>query len=639
MSTQRKREQRVSVFKKCLEEAMKAAKEADPSVKTFQEVVQELGSMESLLSKIKVWDDDLTKKFTELEAEFADGILEIRGKSKPNEIIEKLQFIIKRIASIKEWISFGVEVERRLTSQPSSPKKDQDRDRITSKEWSAMGVEAGVFKSQKAMESLQLSFNNLKKTEAKLCLLSFSIFPEICEIKKRPLIYWWIGEGLVTKGTNKTAEQVAEEIFQELISKGLINPVHKKIDPVDKNHSPIVNSCTVHPWIRRMLISIAKKAQFFNFDDAGMLISIAKKDQFSDSDSAGIPRIDSRRAFLMLTDENPFADLNSDNNNARRDQNLLTVFNVNSKIIIGDWVSKLRNVEVLQLGRWQSSARHHIEVEKNELLNGLGAQKCLRYLSLRGISRITSLPNSITGLISLEILDLRACHNLEKLPPDISELKNLTHLDISECYLLESMPKGLEDLSALQVLKGFVMGNSKGNACKLGDLAGGLKYLRKLSIYIRRDALIQEGEFVKLKDFADLGVLTISWDSRISNEKAGKKEISFPQNLRKLDLRYVPFMTLEWLKPSELTSLEKLYIRGGELNSLDYTNDGKKWNVRFLRLKYLKKLNVEKTGLQEKFPDAVYLEIIKFHKSSEDKSGENFVWNRDEEKDAKALKL
>lgn len=61
--------------------------------------------------------------------------------------------------------------------------------------------------------------------------------------------------------------------------------------------------------------------------------------------------------------------------------------------------------------------KHHIEAfnpetkknEKDVYLNGSGTQESLKYLSLRGVSRMTSLPPVVAKLSSLEILDLSDC--------------------------------------------------------------------------------------------------------------------------------------------------------------------------------------------------------------------------------------
>ncbi|XP_028786367.1 disease resistance protein RGA2-like [Neltuma alba] len=165
------------------------------------------------------------------------------------------------------------------------------------------------------------------------------------------------------------------------------------------------------------------------------------------------------------------------------------------------WLATLKTLAVLQLGHWQVSPTHHIAVRDESFLKGLKTQKLLKYLSLRGISRITSLPDSIRELASLEILNLKACHNLETLPAAIASLKKLTHLDVSECYLLESLPTGLDKLTSLQILKGFIIRSSQKTPIRIWHLRS-LKNLKRLSIHIGSEATIQGEEFEKLKESA-----------------------------------------------------------------------------------------------------------------------------------------
>ena len=186
------------------------------------------------------------------------------------------------------------------------------------------------------------------------------------------------------------------------------------------------------------------------------------------------------------------------------------------------WFSRMKNVNVLYMGRWKSSDQHHIvregslenhiEVESTEFLKGLKIMKCLRLLSLQGVSRIEELPNSIRKITNLRILDLKACHSLDALPDGTALLKKLSHLDISECYLF-CKPKEIASLSELRVLKVFVIGNlesSRDNnyqglpkkcfggicapqmrdSCTLEDLIT-LKKLRKLSIKTSSKAFLQ----------------------------------------------------------------------------------------------------------------------------------------------------
>ncbi|KAK9949547.1 hypothetical protein M0R45_005065 [Rubus argutus] len=449
-----------------------------------------------------------------------------------------------------------------------------------------------IFDRSDAMANIRRSYGDLQGTELKVCLLSLSIFPENSVIRKRPLIYWWIGEGFVTSTQEKTAEEIGEAIFGKLMRKDLIQP-----DSGESNCELLVKNCTMHPWIRRMLISLARKARLFNFDSRWPMMP-------SYSMSA------CRRACLISDKEDRIPQGNGLDT-------LLTVFNVNIQYLNlkQEWLEKLKRVEVLQLGRWQSSPKYHIEIEVEQrrfvgssvegILIGLGAQKHLKYLSLRGISRIIRLPDSILHLFSLEILDLRACHDLERLPSDISSLKRLTHLDVSDCYFLEGMPNGIQKLASLQVLKGFLIGSVEKTTSKLGDLAK-LKKLRRLSIHMGNEAVVQSGELKKLKHISSLRHLKISWGAVSDDLKASvSKELLFPTDLEKLDLQGIPIEVVpEGLKPHNLKKLKKLYIRGGNLLSLYHMHDknNEQWKVEILRLKFLTELTSDEEKLKEIFP-------------------------------------
>ncbi|KAL6134975.1 hypothetical protein ACLB2K_067203 [Fragaria x ananassa] len=408
-------------------------------------------------------------------------------------------------------------------------------DREMSPEWSELGLENWV-DSTRSMEDIKRSYEHLESVQLKMCCLSLSIFPPDSVIKKRPLIYWWIGECFVTSTQDRTAEETGEEIFRKLIASGLI-----QVQPHSALISVVVNSCTVHPWVRHMLVSLAKHAKLFNFDSRWPRMPCYNGDGSSTC----------RRAW--------------------------------------EWLKKLKKVEVLQLGRWQNSASHHIEVEDEGFLK-------------------------------------------ETLPPDISPLRNLTRFDISECYLLEAIPKGIEKLSSLQVLKGFVIGDLEGTSCRIGDHAQ-LRHLKRLSIHMGNQAEVQRGEFHKLKDIVSLRHLKLSWGVVSPNLKAKvafqSLEFSFPPDLEKLDLQGIPLAHVpEWLNPVQLKKLKKLYIRGGELDSLDH-GETDKWTVEILRLRHLNNLDIGLPKLKDEFPRLRYLEKINCHEIEKDRYDEDIVWSED----------
>ncbi|XP_020539832.1 disease resistance protein SUMM2 isoform X2 [Jatropha curcas] len=600
------------------------SKKKDPLFLSFENIDRQLRILKFQFSDVKFWQDRVSAKFNELEHQIykilsnaknlSDHGDPLSGDQKSN-VDNELDVIAEKIEVLRKALQQLAVGE---TSRERSSLKEDTGDgedivkasvagRKTSKEWLQLTVEEDILTSE-TMKSLKVTYDNLDRLDLKLCALCFSIFPENATIKKRPLINWWISEGFVA------SEEVGEDVFKKLIEFGLIIPY-----PNDLNKPmTLVNECTVDPWIKYMLISLAKPAGLFDFDSRGIPSDLISK---------------SKRACLVSGNQNF-----SDHNSGHEDK-LLGLFNVSEKYIDfkPDLLPKLKKVEILQLGGWQASpksriegVKHHIEVVNEEFLMGLGLQNHLKYISLRGISRITSLPSSISDLFNLEILDLKACHNLETLPFDISKLRKLTHLDVSDCPLLERMPQGLDKLTNLQVLKGFMIGDLGKTPCRVAHLTKMVK-LRRLSVYIGAEAVVDKGEFSKLENITNLRCLTISWGVRDPKRVAQMTDLSFPANLEKLDLRGIPCLVdvdprrpLVQLNSSKLKNLKRLYIRGGELRSLNCEMDFL-WTVEILQLKYLKYFEIETIKLAD-FPHLIYLEVKCDGEVESNENGRNFVW-------------
>ncbi|KAK2638023.1 hypothetical protein Ddye_025818 [Dipteronia dyeriana] len=147
----------------------------------------------------------------------------------------------------------------------------------------------------------------------------------------------------------------------------------------------VVNRFKMDPLLRSRVIILAQEEKFFNYNSEGNLTS-----DYSGSD----------RDCLI----------NAEKLRPENQEKVKTLFNVSWRFLDFHWFSKMRNVQVLHLGMWQSlTEHHHIEVENTDFLTGLKNMESLRLLSLLGISGIKELPNSITKLRNLRILDLRAC--------------------------------------------------------------------------------------------------------------------------------------------------------------------------------------------------------------------------------------
>lgn len=96
--------------------------------------------------------------------------------------------------------------------------------------------------------------------EARLrgCVLCLAAFPEGAVIKKRMLLHWWVAEGFVPSADEGKSR------FDELIAKGIIIPA----GPTTALCST-VHRCTVRPWMRDLLVSVARRNGFLelNFGD------------------------------------------------------------------------------------------------------------------------------------------------------------------------------------------------------------------------------------------------------------------------------------------------------------------------------------------------------------------------------------
>ncbi|KAG5138302.1 hypothetical protein JHK82_023033 [Glycine max] len=411
-------------------------------------------------------------------------------------------------------------------------------------------------------------------------------FPENAVFKRRELIALWF---------SRYGDYIwpAEE--------GVINSILKSklFVPHGNGKSPIASKFKINPLLRHKSLS-----PLFQNEEVPICgyYSQIKTSSSSRASDIGYERLVLDQRKIKISDGFGF-----------KSNHCYYIYNVGASYLnFGPgWMAKMKYLEVLQLGRFmQDSPKHHIEVDSEEFLKELRGHENLRYLSLRGISRIFELPPSIVKIKSLRILDLKACHNLETLPSDISSLQSLWYLNLSECYLLDRMPKGIENLTWLRVLKGFVLGSSSKTPCRISDIAANLKRLKRLSIRIGSGAVIQEGEFESLKELSELEHLKISWG--VFDTRYIDIQISVPSSLKKLHLEGFPGQNIpEWLKPSKLPQeleLRELHITGGKLKSLDH-GENNDWGVEMVYLKYLKDLDVDLEHLRKLFPSLRYVEI------------------------------
>ncbi|CAL9129552.1 unnamed protein product [Musa textilis] len=432
----------------------------------FDEIKEKMENLRKVLWKFKGKEETAMDKLAHV-FRHVDELVRLA----PSETESQLQQFNSKLDEIVKNIDFKI---ADLEAKPMDSSGEQDSNAEEEEEEENFPLERQIQESP-AWAHLVLVVDSFE-TQLKLCLFCLTVFPANAVLKKRLLIHWWMGEGIA-----KSSED-GKKCFDQLVSKGLIITIKKK-------HCDKVHYFSIQSWIRWLLITVAKSNAFLEYDQDGR-----PSNDYSRS----------RRACLRLQ-KPPIGD--------DAEHRLLTVYNVNKRNVEFEptWLVNKGEMTTMQLGRWKDlDQKHHIEVKNDEFLKGLDNCKSLRYMSLRGVSRVETLPDSIGKLSKLVVLDLRACHNLEKLPEAIGSAKKLQYLDVSDCFLLDKMPKSIDNLSDLEVLKGFLLISdpSDEHVCHLDHLAK-LTKLRKLSITI--GSRIAEKELEKVGELKTLTTLVITW--------------------------------------------------------------------------------------------------------------------------------
>ncbi|XVF52113.1 hypothetical protein PTKIN_Ptkin04bG0238700 [Pterospermum kingtungense] len=510
------------------QEGVAEEKTTDDQSNQRKEVAHELGKLckelQYLISsfeKLQKFETNLSEPLKTLEANVNDILKDlcfVKDGELPKQVPLNLRVLRNNITRVKIQIPL-----QHQTANTSSEANQSLQTTVATREAEDLPhlYDEDVFESSYYFKEMVEKYKQLGDME-KLCLLCFAIFPENVEIKKRLLRFWWVGENLFPNP--KVELDLINETLDKFVKMGFVEAVKKKnkLQPRSYKMNPIVRSC---------LIKFAKVEGFFDYDLEGkptMDFSSCKKSCMVKSGGAPVPWFSKYlKDPLMLTKKKErlsadlvklqmlfnFPDEDTLYKASKQFHELQTLFNISKQFpaLPKEWFSKMTDLNVLYLGKWETTTGRHIEVEDVEFLKGLKYMKKLRLLSLQGISGIPKLPSALCKLENLRILDLRACHSLEKLPDRIGSLKKLTYLDFSECYLVDDMPKQLNRLEKLEVLKGFVIGEGK-DSCTLKDLSG-LKNLRKLSVSVNTTEFnIDEAEEA-LENFKKLEKLKIAWGS------------------------------------------------------------------------------------------------------------------------------
>ncbi|KAK9938856.1 hypothetical protein M0R45_015573 [Rubus argutus] len=304
-------------------------------------------------------------------------------------------------------------------------------------------------KESTILPALWLSYHYLPR-HLKRCFAYCSIFPKDFAFTKSKLVFLWMAEDLLQPKNKKTAEEVGEDYFDDLLSRSFFQHSQGDFD-----HQSVF---TMHDLINDLAKFVSGDfcVRLEDSDSLDIVSKTSKARHFSYMKRYG----DGFEKFEALYDAKhlrtflPFSLRNP----------ITAQFPMSDKILL-DLLPTLQCLRVLNLSGYNI----------RELPNTIGNLKQLKHLDMSYTS-IEKLPDPICTLYNLQVLLLSCCRGLVQLPTNLERLINLRHLDIRGTKI-EQMPPQMGKLKDLQTLSNFVIDK---HAARYHDIVE-LKELQQLS--------------------------------------------------------------------------------------------------------------------------------------------------------------
>ncbi|CAN6381032.1 unnamed protein product [Urochloa humidicola] len=266
----------------------------------------------------------------------------------------------------------------------------------------------------------------------KPCIFYLSIFPKSKVIRRRHLVMRWVVEGYSKDNESDSAEENAEEIFAKIIELSMIQPPERTI---------ITNRrtvwCQVSAFFHEYIISRPKEE---NVTFALEVFALK-----------GCCRQTTGRTGRHLVIEESW----------ERDRIVfesIDLSRLRSLTVFGDWASFFisESMKVLRVDLENASG-----VTDKDLQKMVKLLHRLKFLSLRGCSKISNLPISVSNLRQLQILDVRYT-SIVTMPASITKLNMLQYIragtiippDDRKCLQLVGVKvaSGVQNLTLLHTL-------------------------------------------------------------------------------------------------------------------------------------------------------------------------------------------
>ncbi|PVH34486.1 hypothetical protein PAHAL_8G230500 [Panicum hallii] len=388
--------------------------------------------------------------------------------------------------------------------------------------------------------------------ELKTCMLYLSMFPKGCLISRKRLIRRWIAEGFIAEKHGKMIEEIAEDCFNELISRNLTRAVNS-------SSNGKVKSCQVHDMVLEYIVVKSSDENFITVVGGHW--------------HTPFPTYKVRRLSVQKSDRQEKETIERMKLSHVRSLTALGSFKA-----IHSTLSKFQILQVLDLESCK-------DLSLMNQLEKICDMHQLKYLSLRKTD-IKRVPKEIGRLEYLQVLDIRDT-KISQLPPSVEKLQHMVHLlaGSKSKRMGLTLTEGITKMMALQTLSGVEIRGSSVNAARVGSTneeakkyprykaastgsAKGLRALenltnlKKLTIYglidfTKKDNIlllsaIEHLSSCSLKFLAINDDFTEFLDSSLSTSQAP------PEHLKTLGLSGKLSRVPDWI--SHLHNLEKLIL-------------------------------------------------------------------------------
>ncbi|KAJ9547091.1 hypothetical protein OSB04_019634 [Centaurea solstitialis] len=379
--------------------------------------------------------------------------------------------------------------------------------------------------------ALRLSYHDLDACMKQLFAYC-SLFPKDYLFDKEELILLWMAEGFLrhSSSTNSTVERLGQSYFKELLSRSFFQ------------QAPNEESLFVmHDLMNDLATSVAGDFFWRSENEMEKGVRIGTLEKYRHMKLKAFEGAKNLRTFLAMS-------VGVKESWER--------FYISHKILT-NLLHDFPLVRVLSLRYLCIS----------EVPESIGSLKHLRYLNL-GQTQITSLPEYVCNLYSLQTLIVFGCRALTKLPDNFSKLKNLRHFDIRDTPLVKKMPLGIGELKSLQTLSKVIIGEDDDfPIAKLKDLNNlheviSIKGLEKVQHAVHA----WEGNLLQMR----LSELEVEWSnvfdgSRKETHEKEVLEVLNPVNKILKKLQIVSYGGLEfpnWVGDGSFDRLTHVSIRG-----------------------------------------------------------------------------